>query len=137
MTIRPSSASIFPDRRRLLSLIALLLALGEIADAPFISFPAGVIVLAVLFLAGTRWIRRGGIGGPILIALLCLFEVASFPSWARHTTGDWISQIAFVVVSLAGLLLALAVIKRSLNTRKTTTTEPRSRSASTRSVMPR
>ena len=121
MSIGRNSASIFRDRRRLLSLIALLLALAEIADAFFISFPAGPGVFAALLLAGTLWIRRGGIGGPILVAALFVFEIANAPFWPRHTTGDWISTFAYAVVALAGLLVASAVIKQSFDTRKTKT----------------
>ena len=126
MGIGHSSASMFRDRRRLLSLIALLLALGEFADAFFISFPAGAAIFAALLLAGTLWIRRGGIGGPIFVAALFVFEVTNAPFWPRHSTGDWISMIAFVVVALAGLLVAIAVIKRSFTTRKTKTPTARS-----------
>jgi hypothetical protein len=122
MAIGPSSSSIFRDRRRLLSVIALLLALGELGDAFFISFPAGAVVFAALLLVGVLWIRRGGIGGPILVAALFVFEVANAPFWPRHSTGDWISTIAFSVVALAGLLVAIAVIKHSFTTRKTKTT---------------
>ena len=125
MAIGPSSASIFRDRRRLLTLIALLLALAEIGDAFFVSFPAGPGVFALLLLTGTLWIRRGGIGGPILVAALFLFELANAPSWPRTTTSDWISTFAFAGVALAGLLVAIPVIKRSLKTRKTRTTTAR------------
>jgi hypothetical protein len=125
VTIAPSSVSIFRDPRRLLSLIALLLALGESADAFFISFPAGAGVFAALLLLGTLWIRRGGIGGPILVAALFTFEIANAPFWPRHTTGDWISTIAYGAVALAGLLVAIAVIKLSFNMRNTKTTAAR------------
>jgi hypothetical protein len=119
MSIGRNSASIFRDRRRLLGLIAVLLALGEIADAPFVSFPPGPAVFAALLLAGTLWIRRGGIGGPILVAALFVFEIANAPFWPRHTTGEWITTIAYPVVALAGLLVAGTVIKQSFDTRKT------------------
>lgn len=125
MAIGPSSASIFRDRRRLLSVIALVLALGEFGDAFFISFPAGAVVFAALLLVGVLWIRRGGIGGPILVAALFAFEIANAPFWPRHSTGDWISTIAFGVVALAGLLVAIAVIKHSFDTRKTKKTTAR------------
>ena len=59
MSRRLNSHSISRDPRRLLCLIALLLALAEIADAFFVSFPPGPAVFAMLLLAGTLWtIRR-------------------------------------------------------------------------------
>ena len=106
------------DLRQLLALLALLLGLGEFADAFFISFWEGAAVFSVLFLAATLWSRRGGIGGPILVGALCLFELQSFPTWHRHGAGDWISQIAFVVVAAAGLLVTLVVLKQSFSIRR-------------------
>jgi len=114
MAIARDSASIFRDRR-LLILIALFLAAGEIVDAFFISFPAGAAVFAALLIVGVLWTRRGGIGGPILIAVLCVFEIANAPSWPRDTVGDWVSMTGFAIVALAGLLVAIGVI---LATRK-------------------
>jgi hypothetical protein len=114
MAIEPTTSG---SRRRLLTLIALLLALGEFVDAFFVSFPAGPAVFAALLLAGALWIRRGGIGGPILVAVLFAFDLANAPSWPRHSTGDWIIMVAYAAVALAGLLVAIAVIKQSLNAR--------------------
>ena len=110
-----------PDRRRRLIVIALLLAVGEYVDAFFISFPAGAAGVATLLLLAVVWIRRGGIGGPIVAALLCAFEDANAPFWPRTGLGDWITMIAYSGVALAGLLVALAVIKHSLRTRRTKT----------------
>jgi hypothetical protein len=125
MSTRQHFLSIPRDRRHLLSLIALLLGVGEFADAFFISFWEGAAVFSALFLAGTLWIRRGGLGGPILVGALCVFELVSFPTWHRAGAGDWISQIAFVVCSAAGLLVSLAVIKQSFSTRRAKTTAAR------------
>jgi hypothetical protein len=107
------------DRRRLLTAIAVLLGVGEFGDSFFISFWEGAAVFCVLFLAAAFWMRRGGIGAPILIGLLCAFEIQSFPSWQRGGTADWISQIAFLVASIAGVLVALAVFKRAFDARRT------------------
>jgi len=102
---------IVSDRRRLLRSIAVLLALSEIADAFFVSFPPGPAVFAALLLAGALWMtRRGGRGGASLLAALFAFEIANAPFWPRHGTGDWISTVAFALVALAGLLVAIPVI---------------------------
>lgn len=117
MQTHPTSRS--TDRRRLLTAIAVLLGVGEFGDSFFISFWEAGAVFCVLFLAGAFWMRRGGIGAPILIGLLCAFEIQSFPSWQRGGVADWTSQIAFLVLSIAGVLVALAVLKRAFDTRRT------------------
>ena len=114
-----------PDRRGLLIAIALLLALGEYVDAFFISFPAGAAGFATLLVLAVVWIRRGGIGGPILVGALFAFEDANAPFWPRTGLGDWITTIAYGGVALAGLLVALAVIKHSLGARRTKTAPAR------------
>ena len=59
----------------------------------------GAAVFAALLIVGVLRTRRGGIGGPILIAALCVFEIANAPSWPRDTVGDWISKTGFAVVA--------------------------------------
>jgi hypothetical protein len=111
MSRRLNPHSISRDPRRLLCLIALLLALAEIADAFFVSFPPGPAIFAMLLLAGTLWtIRRHGRGGPSLLAALFAFEIANAPFWPRHGTGDWVTSVSYGLVAVAGLLLATRVI---------------------------
>jgi len=114
-----------PDRRGLLIAIALLLALGEYVDAFFISFPAGAAGFATLLVLAVVWIRRGGIGGPILVGALFAFEDANAPFWPRSGLGDWITTIACGGLALAGLLVALVVIKGSLGARRAKTGQVR------------
>ena len=116
MHTRPISRT--TDRRGLLTAIAAVLGVGEFADSFFISFWEAAAVFCVLFLAGAFWMRRGGVGAPVLIGLLCAFEIQSFPSWQRGGVADWTSQIAFLVVSIAGVLVTLAVLKRAFDTRR-------------------
>jgi hypothetical protein len=113
-----------PDRRRPLIAIAVLLALGEYVDAFFISFPAGAAGLATFLLLAVFWTRRGGIGGPIAAAALFAFEDANAPFWPRTGLGDWITTIGYGGIALAGLLVALAVIRHSLGRRRTRTGRP-------------
>ena len=49
------------------------------------------------------------------------FEDANAPFWPRTGLGDWITTIAYGGVALAGLVVALAVIKHSLGARKAKT----------------
>jgi uncharacterized membrane protein YuzA (DUF378 family) len=118
MHTRSLSRSTITDRRRLLTAIAVLLGIGEFGDSFFISFWEGAAVFCVLFFAAALWTRRGGIGGPILIGVLCAFEIQGFFQWARGGTADWISQIAFLVVSIAGVVVVVALLKNALDTRR-------------------
>lgn len=117
MLTRPNPRS--TDRRRLLTAIAVLLGIGEFCDSFFISFWEAAAVFSVLFLAAAYWMRRGGIGAPILFGVLCAFEIQSFPSWQRGGVADWASQIGFLVVSIIGALVTLAVLKRAFDDRRT------------------
>ena len=120
MSTAHDSRSLLHDRRRLLISIAVVLAVAEFIDAFFISFPEGPAVFATLLLGGAFWVRRGGIAGPILVAVLFAFDLANSPSWPRHSTSELITTIAYAIVSLAGLLVAAAVIKDSVQARRTT-----------------
>jgi hypothetical protein len=117
--------SIPRDLRHLLALIALLLGLSEFVAAFFVSFWEVNPVLCVLFLAGLVWIRRGGIGGAILVGALCVFELWGFTTYSRNGIDDWVSQIPIAVVSAAGLTVALAVLTQSLTMRKAKTAAAR------------
>jgi hypothetical protein len=118
MSTRTTTPSVFAEPQRLLGPVALVLALGEVVSAFFISFPIGAIIFASLFVAGAVWVRRGGIGGAVFVAALCAFEIADYPFWQRHSTAAVIGQTVFAVVALAGLLIAVATIWRSVTGRK-------------------
>jgi hypothetical protein len=98
--------------------IAGVLALAEVGSAVIIwlekypdSMPLGAVVFAGLFLVGAWLLRsRRVTAGSVLVGLLCLFEVVSFSGWTRHSALDWIYQTSLAVVSLAGLIVAIAVL---------------------------
>jgi hypothetical protein len=98
-------------RRRVLVAVAAALGLAELADAPTISFWEGAAVFGLLYLAGAWWTRRGGIGGPILIAALSLFEIQDFFGWSRGGVADWTIQVAFLAGSIVALAVALALLR--------------------------
>lgn len=102
------------SNRRTLVTTAAALGLGEFADAFDISFWEGAAVFSALFLLAALWTRRGGLGGPILVGALCIFELQSYPTWQRAGLEDWITQTAFAAVSAACLLITLAVIRQTL-----------------------
>jgi hypothetical protein len=112
--------------RNILTALAVFLGFGEFASAVIIkveaypdSFPAAAVVFGCLFLVGARLLRGSRVtAGTVLVGVLCLFEVVSFPGWTRHNALDWTTQIGFAVVSLAGLVTAIAVLvssRRSLH----------------------
>ena len=58
------------------------------------------------------WLLRSGrvTAGTIFVGLLCLVEVAGVPTYTRHNAGDWVFQISYGLVSLAGLIGAIALL---------------------------
>jgi hypothetical protein len=85
---------------------------GRRADAVF------AVVFGVFFVLATWLLRSGRVtAGTIFAGVLCLFEVVSFPGWARHNTLDWTYQPTFALVSLAGLIGAIAVLASRLRHR--------------------
>jgi hypothetical protein len=102
----------------ILTTIAAILALGEVGSAIMIwqenypgSLPWAAVVFALFFFSATWLLRRGrATAGAVFAGLLCLFEVVEFPSWPKHNALDWTYQTTFVLVSLAGLIAAIAVL---------------------------
>jgi len=93
-----------PRPPRLLGLIALLLALAEIADA-FSSASHQARVFATLLLAGTLWTPGEGDAGGRSSRRAVRIRDRKRPFWrARHRR--LITTIAYGVVALAGLLVA-------------------------------
>jgi hypothetical protein len=108
------------NSRKLTVLIsaAAVLAVGEIGSAIIIwreNYPGGLplaaVVFAAFFAVGALLLRSAHtLAGAIFIGVVCLFEVVSFPGWARHNALDWVYQTTFAVVALAGLIAAIAVL---------------------------
>jgi hypothetical protein len=108
-----------------LTSIAGVLALGEFGSAIMIwlekypgSLPWGAAVFGVFFLLATWLLRSGRVtAGTVFVGILCLFEVVSFSGWARHNALDWVYQSTFAIISLAGLIGAIAVLAGRLRRR--------------------
>jgi hypothetical protein len=102
----------------ILTTIAAILAVGELGSAIMIwqenypgSLPWAAVVFAVFFLTATWLLGRGRTtAGTVFAGLLCLFEVVEFPSWPKHNALDWTYQTTLALVSLAGLIAAIAVL---------------------------
>ena len=90
-----------------------LCGVGEIALSPTMDFPAGTIaalVFGLAFLAGVVWLRRGRVGGAVLITVLAAVELAFMPMYTRETTFEWLSQGLFAVASLIALVGGIGAI---------------------------
>jgi len=111
------------DRKlTVLTTLAGVLAVGEFGSSIIIwqenrpgSLPLAAAVFGVFFLIATWLLRTGRVrAGAIFAGVLCLFEVVSFPSWQKHGALDWTTDIAFALVSLAGLIAAITVLAARL-----------------------
>jgi hypothetical protein len=92
----------------------------EAASAFFIDVPAAAALFAALFFASAVWVtrRRNGVVVPILLALLFAVEVAGVPFYQRSSTSDWVLQILGGVVSFAGLVAAVRVVRGQWRSRR-------------------
>jgi hypothetical protein len=91
-----------------LTALAALLAIGEFAAASVISFPWGAVAIGILFVVGAALLQRGSISvGTMLVGVLCLFLVVTFPSLSRDGALEWTGQISLLIVALAGLIVAV------------------------------
>ncbi len=98
------------DWRRLLGGVALASVVGEIVSAFFIEVPVAAIVFAALFFVAWLWLRRGGRGPIILLAVLFAIELLGLPFYQREDADDWILQIVFALLGILGLVAALALL---------------------------
>lgn len=114
-----------------LGAIAIVLGIGEFASSIVIwreNYPGSVPEFAVLFgilfmLAAWLVYNAHVVAGAAFVGVLCLFEVASFPSWTKHGAFDWSTDIVFVIVSVIELALAVAAIVTRLASRRRPTAE--------------
>jgi hypothetical protein len=101
-----------------LSAFAVALGAGEFISAVIIwrenyadAQPAFAVAFGVLFLLGAALLGRGrAMAGTVLVSILALVEVTTFPGWTRHNAIDWSSQIATVAVALATLGVAVSLV---------------------------
>jgi hypothetical protein len=94
--------------RAALAALALALAALEAVDAFFIDVPAAAAVAAVLFLAGSVWLRREGRAPVVFVGVLCVIELAGLPSYDRDSASDWIFQVAAGILAALGVAFAAA-----------------------------
>jgi hypothetical protein len=98
--------------RPILGAIACLSAIGEVVSAFFIEVPAAALVFAGLFIAAWLWLRRGGAAPIAVIGILCAIEALGFAFYERDDADDWVLQVAFLVLGVAGVLAAIAALRQ-------------------------
>ena len=101
-----------------LTVIAGILALGEFGTAVMIGLgrrargmaPVLAVLFGVFFLIAAWLLRSGRItAGAVFAGLLCLVEVP-VPHLHPAQASDWMYETGFALVSLAGLIGAIAVL---------------------------
>lgn len=104
--------------RTALQLISVAAAIDIALHAFIVTEPAMVLIVAAVWLAvGVLWTRRGGKGGPIVIAILATLEILGTLLFPEEFTGGesvaaWI-LIVHVVVMAAALVAAAMTLVRS------------------------
>lgn len=102
------------------------LAVGEFISAVIIwrenypdSQPWFAVLFGALFLVALWLVRSGRVAaGAALSGVLFLFEVISYPSWQKHGALDVATDTVYAVLSLAGLVTAVAVIVTRIAARR-------------------
>lgn len=105
---------------RILTVLAVALGLAEPATAIITSVghvPSSEPVMLALFLlpwlAGAALLRRGKITtGAIVVGLLSLLDVVSFPGWTRTSALDCTTQSIGAAAATVCLTLAITVLVR-------------------------
>lgn len=106
------------SNRLLLVTLAAVLALAEFENAFTISFWEGAAVFSALYLLAAFWIRRGGLGGPILAGALSVFELQSYPTWKSTGLDDRIFQATFAGGAALCLCVAVAIVAKTIADRR-------------------
>jgi hypothetical protein len=97
----------------------LLAGVFELTSIPFIQQPLGSLAAGIIFLGAGAWLWRGrGIVAPTLLGLLFAVELSGEPMYQRTGLSDWIIQMTLGVLSLAGLIAAIVVVRARLRARR-------------------
>lgn len=113
MSSGSSSSSLAPPSpARWAEPLAISLALVEILSIFIADVPVGVgLVFALLFGLTAYLLRRGHIAGVVLLLLLSLIEVVGFFGYSRDDAGDWILQIAALLLGILGVVAGVALLR--------------------------
>lgn len=105
---------------RTLMVLAIALGLGNPAEAIITSVehvpdsqPVMLVVMLIPWLVGAELLRRGKVtAGTIVVGLLALLDVVSFPGWKRTSTLDWTAQSIGAAAAAVCLATAVTVLVR-------------------------
>ncbi|MDQ1615123.1 MAG: hypothetical protein QOJ60_1062 [Actinomycetota bacterium] len=108
-------SSLFSTRPRAVITAAVVLAVMEVLSSISIAVesyadaePLFAVLFAGLFLVAALLARRGHLtSAAALLAVLCLFEIVSAPTWTRHNAYDAVSDVVAVALSVGGLVVAV------------------------------
>jgi hypothetical protein len=102
---------------RILLALSLVMAAAELVSAVIIwreayadAQPWFAVVFALLFAGAGALLSRGRTAGAVLCGLLCAVELATAPTWQRHSGLDWAFQLPVIAVSLTGLVLSISLV---------------------------
>ena len=105
--------------QRILVGSTLVAGIFELTSIPFIQQPLGSLAAGIVVLAAGAWLSRGrGVVAPILLGLLFAVELSGEPMYQRNGLSDWIIQMTLGVVSLAGLVAAVVVVRERVRVRR-------------------
>ena len=107
--------------RTYLQVAAVVSAIDIAAHASFVNEPAVVLVAAAIWVAaGVLWTRRGGLGGPVVIGVLALMEIAAtvfapsefadagtYPAWVLPL------HLVFMVAALVTVVMTIVSERRT------------------------
>ena len=108
--------------RTYVQVAAVVSAIDIASHATFVNEPAVVLVGAAVWLAaGVLWTRRGGLGGPVVIGILAVIEIAatlfapsefaddgSYPAWVLPL------HLVLMVAALVTVVMTLVSERRGM-----------------------
>src|SRR5438067_13523518 len=90
--------------------VAVLVGVFLIAD----SFTSGALIItlafAVVYLVGAYLGLRNSLTGLVLLAALFAIDLSFVPFYDRATLSDWLTQSAFGLLNLVGLIAAVTAL---------------------------
>jgi hypothetical protein len=100
--------------------LAVALGLGNPAEAIITSVehvpdtqPVMLVLMLIPWLVGAELLRRGKLtAGTMVVGLLALLNVVSFPGWKRTSVLDWTTQSLGAAAAAVCLAFAVTVLVR-------------------------
>jgi hypothetical protein len=111
-------SSLLSTRPRAVITAAVVLAVMEVLSSISIAVesyadaePLFAVLFAGLFLVAALLAWRGHLTtAAVLLAVLCLFEIVSSPTWTRHNAYDAVSDVVAAALSVGGLVVSVRAL---------------------------